>query len=291
MSTAAPNGSRLVRILRFIKEYATITLGAVLAAAAIYFFMLPSHVAVGSGSALAMVLSNFIPLPVSVLSLILNVFLLLLGFILIGPEFGAKTVYTAIFIPIAIGVFEKLFPHFQSLTEEPFLDTLCYILVVGLAMAILFSHNASSGGLDIVAKIMNKYLKMDVGKAGSVAGIVVALSAAFCYDTKTVVLSVLGTYFGGMIVDRFIFGLNIKRRVCVISPKMDEIVHFLLHELHSGATINEIIGAYDNTVRREVITIVDKQEYRRLMDFVKRVDPKAFVTVYSVNEIRYQPKV
>lgn len=291
MSTAAPNGSRLVRILRFIKEYATITLGAVLAAAAIYFFMLPSHVAVGSGSALAMVLSNFIPLPVSVLSLILNVFLLLLGFILIGPEFGAKTVYTAIFIPIALGVFENLFPDFQSLTEEPFLDTLCYILVVGLAMAILFSHNASSGGLDIVAKIMNKYLKMDVGKAGSVAGIVVALSAAFCYDTKTVVLSVLGTYFGGMIVDRFIFGLNIKRRVCVISPKMDEIVHFLLHELHSGATINEIIGAYDNTVRREVITIVDKQEYRRLMDFVKRVDPKAFVTVYSVNEIRYQPKV
>ena len=168
---------------------------------------------------------------------------------------------------------------------------LCYILVVGLAMAILFSHNASSGGLDIVAKIMNKYLRMEVGKAGSVAGIVVALSSAFCYDTKTVVLSVLGTYFGGMIVDRFIFGLNIKRRVCVISPKMDEIVQFLLHELHSGATINEIIGAYDNTVRREVITIVDKQEYRRLMDFVRRVDPKAFVTVYSVNEIRYQPKV
>ena len=291
MSTAAPNGSRLVRILRFIKEYVTITLGAVLAAAAIYFFMLPSHVAVGSGSALAMVLSNFIPLPVSVLSLLLNVFLLLLGFILIGPEFGAKTVYTAILIPVFLGVFEGVFPNFQSLTEEPFLDTLCYILVVGLAMAILFSHNASSGGLDIVAKIMNKYLKMDVGKAGSVAGIVVALSAAFCYDTKTVVLSVLGTYFGGMIVDRFIFGLNIKRRVCVISPKMDEIVHFLLHELHSGATINEIIGAYDNTVRREVITIVDKQEYRRLMDFVKRVDPKAFVTVYSVNEIRYQPKV
>ena len=291
MSTALAKGSRFVRILRFIKEYATITFGAVLAAAAIYFFMLPSHVAVGSGSALAMVLSNFIPLPVSVLSLLLNVFLLLLGFILIGPEFGAKTVYTAIFIPIALGVFENLFPDFQSLTEEPFLDTLCYILVVGLAMAILFSHNASSGGLDIVAKIMNKYLKMDLGKAGSVAGIVVALSAAFCYDTKTVVLSVLGTYFGGMIVDRFIFGLNIKRRVCVISPKMDEIVHFLLHELHSGATINEIIGAYDNTVRREVITIVDKQEYRRLMDFVKRVDPKAFVTVYSVNEIRYQPKV
>ena len=282
--------SKRGRIVCAFKDYAVITFGAILAACAIYFFMLPSHVAVGSGSALAMVLSNFIPLPVSVLSLLLNIFLLILGFVLIGPEFGAKTVYTAILIPVVLGVLEIIFPNFQSLTQDPALDVVCYILVVGLAMAILFSHNASSGGLDIVAKIMNKYLRMDLGKASSTAGIAVALTSAFCYDTKTVVISVLGTYFGGMVVDRFIFGLNIKRRVCVISPRMDEIVHFLLHELHSGATINEIIGAYDNTVRREVITIVDKQEYRRLMDFVKQVDPKAFVTVYSVNEIRYQPK-
>ena len=290
MSTALAKGSRFVHILRFIKEYATITFGAVLAAAAIYFFMLPSHVAVGSGSALAMVLSNFIPLPVSVLSLLLNVFLLLLGFILIGPEFGAKTVYTAIFIPIALGVFENLFPDFQSLTEEPFLDTLCYILVVGLAMAILFSHNASSGGLDIVAKIMNKYLKMDLGKAGSVAGIVVALSAAFCYDTKTVVLSVLGTYFGGMVVDNFIFGMHIKRRVCVISQKLDDIVEFVLHDLHSGATLYESIGAYGKDKKMEMVTIVDKTEYRLLMDYIRKTDPKAFVTVYSVSDMRYQPK-
>ena len=278
-------------LVHAVKEYLVITGGAILAACAIYFFMLPSHVAVGSGSALAMILSNFIPVPVSVLSLLLNVFLLILGFLLIGLEFGAKTVYTCILLPAVLGVLEIIFPNFQSLTQDPLLDVTCYILLVGLAMAILFSCNASSGGLDIVAKIMNKYLRMELGKAGSVAGIAVALSSAFCYDSKTVVLSVLGTYFGGMIVDRFIFGLNIKRRVCVISPKMDEIVQFLLHDLHSGATINEIIGAYDNTVRREVITIVDKQEYRRLMDFVRRVDPKAFVTVYSVNEIRYQPKI
>ena len=105
------------------------------------------------------------------------------------------------------------------------------------------------------------------------------------------IIAVVGNAVGGILVDHFIFGLNIKRRVCIISPKIDEILPFILHDLHSGASINEIIGAYDNTVRREVITIVDKQEYRRLMDFVKRVDPKAFVTVYSVNEIRYQPKV
>ena len=271
-------------------EFIIITFGALLAAAAIFFFMLPSNVAVGSGSALAMVLSNFIPLPVSVLSLAINIILLILGFILIGNEFGAKTVYTSIMVPVFMGMFELIFPNFQSLTGEPMLDVLCYILVVGLAMAILFSRNASSGGLDIVAKIMNKFLRMDIGRAVSISGIAVALTSALCYDTKTVVLSVLGTYFGGMIVDHFIFGLNIKRRVCVISPKLDEIVDFILHELHSGATLNEIIGAYDNTPRKEVITIVDKNEYRKLMDFVRKTDPKAFVTVYSVTEMRYQPK-
>jgi uncharacterized membrane-anchored protein YitT (DUF2179 family) len=237
-----------------------------------------------------MVMSNFIPLPVSVLSLCLNIFLLLLGFLLIGPSFGAKTVYTSVMIPVFMGVFEQIFPNMQSLTGDPLIDVVCYILVVGIGMAILFLRNASSGGLDIIAKIMNKYLKMELGKAVSVSGVAVALTSALCYDTKTVVLSVLGTYFGGMLVDHFIFGMNIKRRVCVISPHLDEIVNFILHDLHSGATLGDIIGAYDMTPRREVITIVDKTEYRRLMDYVRRIDPTAFVTVYSVSEIRYQPK-
>lgn len=275
---------------RTVKEFFIITAGTLIVAAAVYCFMLPSHVSVGSGTALAMVLSNFIPLPVSVITLALNVFLLIVGFLLIGPEFGIKTVYCAILLPVMLGVFEHLLPNFQSLTQDPMLDTLCYILVVGIGLAFLFRYNASSGGLDIVAKIMNKYLRMELGQAMSVSGMVVALSSALCYDSKTVVLSLLGTYFGGMIVDHFIFGLDIKRRVCVISPKLDEIVNFIIHDLHSGASLNEIIGAYDNTRRREVITIVDKQEYRKLMDYVHKVDPKAFITVYSVSSMQYQPK-
>ena len=277
-------------IKKFIKEYLIITFGAFLAASAIYFFMLPSHIAVGSGSALAMVLSNFIPFPVSVIQFVMNLFLLIIGFVLIGPEFGAKTIYASLSLPLMLGVFERVFPDFQSLTQDPLLDMVCYIIVVGMGMAILFSHNASSGGLDIVAKIMNKYLKIGLGDAVSISGIVVALSAAVCYDAKTVVLSVLGPYFGGLVLDKFIFGLNIKRRVCIISSKLDQIVDFILHDLHSGATLNEITGAYDNISRKEVITIVDKNEYRKLMDYVRTVDDKAFVTVYSVTEMRYQPK-
>ncbi len=277
-------------ILRIIKEYLILTFGTVLTAAATYFFMFPSHIAVGSGSALAMVLSNFIPLPISVISFVLNAVLLLIGFLLIGREFGAKTVYASIVLPITIGVFEILFPNFRSLTEDPLLDMMCYILLSGIGTALLFSRNASSGGLDIVAKIMNKYMHMDIGQAMGLSGMVIAFSSIVCYDTKSVVLSVLGTYFGGIIVDRFIFGLNIKRRVCVISDKREAIVEFLLSELHSGATLYESIGAYDGAVRREIVTIVDNQEYRRLMDYIRAVDPRAFVTVISVNELQYQPK-
>ena len=279
-----------MKLSNYIKELAIITVGNVIVAAAVFFFMLPSHISVGSGAALAMVLSNFIPLSVSTITLIMNVGLLIIGFLLIGPEFGAKTVYCSILMPVVMGVFEKIFPNFQSITQDPLLDVICYILVVGVGLAILFSRNASSGGLDIVAKIMNKYLKMDLGKAMSTSGIVVALSSALCYDSKTVVLSLLGTYFGGMIVDHFIFGINIKRRVCVISDHLDPIVDYVLHDLHSGATLNEIIGAYDHTPRTEMITIVDKNEYKQLMDYVRKVDPKAFVTVYSVSDMRYQPK-
>ena len=275
---------------RMVLDWLMITLGTVIVATAVFFFMMPLNITVGSGAALAMVLSNFIPLPVSVITMLLNVVLLFLGFLLIGPEFGGKTVYAALLMPAVLWVYERLLPDFQSLTQDPLLDVICYILVVGVGLAMLFSRNASSGGLDIVAKLMNKYLRMDLGQAMSFSGILVAASGAICYDMKTVVISILGTYFGGLVVDHFIFGLNLKRRVCIISPKLEEITDYILHEIHSGATLNDIVGAYDRKPKREIITIVDKQEFKQLMDYVKKVDPKAFITVYSVSEISYQPK-
>ena len=275
---------------RNLKEFSQITIGTAIIAAAVYFFMLPSHVTVGSASALALVISNFVPLPVSAITLALNMVLLLIGFLLIGPEFGGKTVYASVLMPGFMRIYELAFPNFQSITQDPILDVVGYILVVGIGLAMLFSCNASSGGLDIVAKLMNKYFRMDLGQAMSLSGMLVALSSAICYDKKTVVLSVMGTYFGGLILDHLIFGMNQKRKVCIISGKTDEILNFILHDLHSGASVYDVTGAYDQTVRREINTIVDNQEYKKLMDFMKRVDTKAFVTVYSVSEISYQPK-
>lgn len=273
-----------------IKETSILTVGVAIIAAAVYFFLVPSHASVSSISGLGIVLSNFIPLPLSAITMILNVVLLIIGFVTCGREFGVKTVYTSVMLPLFLGVFERIFPDFGSMTNSQELDVLCYILVVSVGLSILFNRNASSGGLDIVAKIMNKYLHMDLGKAMSLSGMCVALSAALVYDKKTVVLSVLGTYFNGLVLDHFIFDHNIKRRVCIITKKEEELRQFIIHDLHSGATIYESIGAYNMEKRNEIITIVDKGEYQKLMNYMNREDPKAFITVYTVSDMRYQPK-
>ena len=273
-----------------IKETSILTVGVAIIAAAVYFFLVPSHASVSSISGLGIVLSNFIPLPLSAITMILNVVLLIIGFFTCGREFGVKTVYTSVMLPLFLGVFERIFPDFGSMTNSQELDVLCYILVVSVGLSILFNRNASSGGLDIVAKIMNKYLHMDLGKAMSLSGMCVALSAALVYDKKTVVLSVLGTYFNGLVLDHFIFDHNIKRRVCIITKKEKELRQFIIHDLHSGATIYESIGAYNMEKRNEIITIVDKGEYQKLMNYMNREDPKAFITVYTVSDMRYQPK-
>ena len=272
------------------KETVILTIAVAIIAAAVYFFLAPSHASVSSISGLGLVLVNFVPLSLSAITMILNVVLLIIGFFTCGREFGVKTVYTSIMLPFFLGIFEQIFPDFASMTGSQELDVLCYTLVVSVGLSILFNRNASSGGLDIVAKIMNRYLHMELGRAMSLSGMCVALSAALVYDKKTVVLSILGTYFNGIVLDHFIFDHNIKRRVCIITRKEEELRQFIIHELHSGATVYEAIGAYNMEKRNEIITIVDKNEYQKLMNYMNREDPQAFITVYNVSDMRYQPK-
>lgn len=272
-------------------ETAVLTGAVAVIAAAVYFFLIPSRASVSSISGLAMVLSNFVPIPISAITMIFNVGLLIIGFFTCGREFGAKTVYTSILLPLFLGILELAFPDYSSMTGSQELDVLCYVLLVSVGLGILFNRNASSGGLDIVAKIMNKYLHMELGKAMSLSGMCVALSSALAYDEKTVILSILGTYFNGIVLDHFIFGQNIKRRVCIITKEEERVRNFILNDLCSGATFYEAIGAYNMEKHNEIITIVDKSEYQRLMNFIKKTDPDAFMTIYTVSDIHYRPKV
>jgi len=273
-----------------LNDFLMITLGTAICSAGVYFMLIPSHLSIGSISGLAIILSNLIPLPISLITFILNVGLLLVGFLLIGRDFGAKTVYTSVLLPVLLAIFERFFPVTPSLTGDIFSDMICYLFIVSVGQAILFTRNASSGGLDIVGKLLNKFFRMELGKAVALAGMCVAVSSVFLYDIKTVALSVLGTYLGGLVLDHFIFGFDQKRRVCLLSKNMEQVREYIINTMHSGATIYEAIGAYDHVPHKEIVVIVNKAEYVQLMAYLEKTDPSAFITVYAVSSVSYQPK-
>ena len=273
-----------------VREMLIISFATFIVGAAVFFFLTPSGVSIGSISSLAILLQHVIALPMSYITMFLNVVLLIVGFLFIGRGFGFKTVYTSILLPLVIRFFEVILPDYQSLFADSFLDMICYIFLVSIGLAILFNHNASSGGLDIVAKLLNKYLKMDLGVGNAAAGFGVATLSILVNEPKLVVLSFLGTYLNGIVLDHFIFGFELKKRVCILSDQTEQIRLFITREMHSGASIYELQGAYNKETRTEIITIVDKHEYLMLMNYIEKNVPGAFVTVYNVNKIIYKPK-
>lgn len=268
-----------------LKEYAVITLGIGITAAAVYFFMLPADIVLGSITGLAIVLVNFIPVQLSVMTFILNALCLVIGFLLVGREFGAKTIYTSILLPVFLYIFEVLFPNNVSLTNDTLLDLLSCIILISIGQTLMFNANASSGGLDIVAKILNKYFHLELGKGIALAGILTVATTIFVYDAKTLIVGILGTYFNGLILDEYISGFARRKRVCFLSEKYEEISDYIMHELKRGVTLYEAKGGYDHSEKVEVLTILTQSEYGQLMDYIRKTDPKAFVTVSTVSEV------
>ena len=268
-----------------IKDFLIITFATLIVAAAVFFFMMPSTVTVGSISGLAIVLENFLPLKVSAITMILNVVLLILGFIFIGKEFGAKTVYTSMLLPVYLWIFEHFIPLDKSITNEQVIDLVIYVLLIALGQALLFHVNASSGGLDIVAKMLNKFTHIEIGKALTISGLITAMTSIFVYDIPTLIISLLGTYANGAAVDYFIDGFKKRKRVCIIADDYRPIQQYIIHDLNRGATLYTAQGAYDETHRTELITIITQQEYRTLLNYLHSCGQKVFVTVSTVNEV------
>lgn len=268
-----------------VKEYGIITVGSFLVAVAVTFFMVPGNLVMGSVSGLSLVLINFIPVKISVMNLMLNIFFLILGFLFVGREFGAKTVYTAVMSPVFIYILETIWPNVQSLTNDTWMDMICCILIVSVGQALMFNANASSGGLDIPAKILNKYFHVDLGKGCAFFGILTVLSSMLVYDTRTLIFGIVGTYMNGLVVDEFIAGFSRKKRVCILSDKYEEIEEFIMKDINRGLTVYRAVGGYEKRERTEIITILAKNEYAQLIKFIRENDPNAFVTVTSVSEI------
>lgn len=268
-----------------LREYGLITAGSVLIAAAVGFFMVPGDLVLGSVAGLAMVLSQVLPLRVATLNMILNILFLLLGFIFMGRSFGAKTVYASVLYPALVWGIDMVLPDLASMTGDTWLDLLCFIFLVSAGQAILFHVNASSGGLDVPAKILNKYFHIDIGKAVTVCGLVTVVSSVLVYDLRTMIVGILGTYLNGVVVDEFVSGFSRKKRICILSDRHEEIKEYILHKLSRGVTVYQAVGGFEGKERPELVTILTKTEYAQLMAYVRRTDPDAFLTVTAVSEV------
>ncbi len=276
-----------------LEQFIMLTVGTWITGSAVFFFMMPSHLVVASISGLAIVLQKVVPVGLNVGSwtLILNLVCLVLAYFFVSKAFAAKTVYTSILLSLVIEFYEKVMPNYHGIMHDSFLDLICYLFVVSFGLAILFIRNSSSGGLDVITMMLNKYFRIPLGTGMAVAGACVSLTSFFVYDAKTGVLSLLGTYLNGIILDHIIFGMRNRKKVCIVSAHIEEIKDFVLNEMHSGASMYEQIGAYSNQAHPELEVIVERDEYNKLIGFVTKIDPDAFVTIYNVGEVIYKPKV
>ncbi len=291
----------VVKTLKFWKELVIMTLGMMVAAAAVYYFLVPSKLIIGTISGLSIVLCKIfesagVQLSLSIVIMVINAILLILAYILIDHEFGVKTVYTAMILGPLTDVWAKIMPWTNiavpnsvtgatSVMGDPWLDLCCFVLLLSASQALMFSINASTGGLDILAKIVNKYLHFDIGASVSIAGAVICCTAFFINDFRMVVIGLIGTWINGIVVDYFTATLNNKKRICIVSQDYDRIRQYIINDLHRGCTMYEVIGGYTNEKSIELVSLLTKDEFSNLMSFLKDNNIHAFTTAGNVSEV------
>ncbi len=290
----------ILKTKKFWVELLIMTVGMMITACAVYYFLVPSKLIIGTISGLSIVISGIadsafhVNLPVSVVIFVVNAILLVLAYFLIGKEFGIKTVYTALILGPLTGLLERFFPYqnfispdaaYPSVMGDIWFDLCCFVLLLSAAQAVLFSINASTGGLDILAKIVNKYLHFDIGKSVSVAGAVICCTAFAINPFQMVVIGLIGTWINGLVVDYFTATLNNRKRVCVVSKEYDRIRRYIIDDLVRGCTLYEVIGGYTNEKSIELEALLTKDEFSKLMEFVSKNEIHAFITAGNVSEV------
>lgn len=288
---------KILSTSKFWKELFVMTVGMLIAAGAVYYFLMPSKLIVGSISGLAIVISGIFEqmgmvVKVSHLVTIINIILLILAWILIGKEFGAKTFYTAMIVGPCIDFWDLVLPY-QTLMEpgttsvmgDIWFDLVCFVLVLSISQALLFNINASTGGLDIIGKIVNKYFHLDIGASVSVGGAIICCSAFAINPFRMVVIGLIGTWINGVIIDYFTVSLNGKKRICIVSDNQDKIRDFICNKLQRGCTIYNVKGGFTGQEHTEIEAIISKNEFAELMEFIDREDLHTFITAGNVSEV------
>lgn len=287
----------ILKTWKFWKELFIMTAGMTIAAAAVYYFLMPSKLVVGSITGLSIVIGKIlniagIGIKVSQVIVIINAILLVLAWILIGKEFGAKTVYTALILGPLVDFWEKVLPIDRllepgqmSLMNDPWFDLLCFVLILSASQTILFNINASTGGLDILAKIVNKYMHIDIGTSVSVAGAIICCTAFAINPFRLVVIGLIGTWINGLALDYFTAGLNRRKRVCIISSQYERLRKYIIEDLERGCSLYNVTGGYNGHQNVEIQALLTQDEFAHLMDYMKSNDIHGFITAGNVSEI------
>lgn len=268
-----------------IREYALITVSTLIIVVGVYFFKFPDHFTFGGVTGLAVVLGKVLPITAATTNLILNVALLLLGFLFLGHKFAAKTIYTSLLLSVSLSVLEQVYPMNKPLTDEPMLNLIFAIALPAFGSAILFNIGASSGGTDIVAMILKKYTSLDIGRALFLSDLLITFSAFFVFDIKTVLFSFLGLMAKSLVIDNVIENINLCKYFNVVCSNPEPICDYIVKKLQRGATICEAKGAYSHNHKYIVYTALRRTQAIQLRQYIKSVEPDAFILITNTSEI------
>ena len=326
-----------IKTKKFWRELVMMTVGMSFGAIAVYYFLMPSHLIVGSISGLSIVLNTIFGGTADTFSywvMGINAFLLLLAFILIGNEFGAKTVYTAMILGPLTQLWDRIYPYTNfthKVIEAPdilsqlqagetildangnpyilsrsgevmervrdsvmsgglgmgdvWFDLICFVLMLSACQAFLFRINASTGGLDILGKIVNKYLHFDIGTSVAIGGVIICCTSFLINDFRMVVIGIIGTWINGLAIDYFTASLNRRKRVCIVSAESERVRIYIVEELVRGCSLYKVQGGYSGEEQTEIQTLLTQDEFSSIMAFIRNNHIKAFITAGNCSEV------
>lgn len=268
------------------KGFLLINIGLFFTAVGIYFFKMPNNFAMGGVSGLAIILKNFtIGISVGPIMMIINIALLVVGFIFIGSSFGSKTVYSSFMLSGMVWLLERVYPMGHSLTDDMFLEMIFAVLLPGIGSAIVFNQGASTGGTDIIAKILTKYMHVNIGKTLLMADFLITCTAGIVFGIKIGLYSILGLLLKAFVIDMVIENLNISKNMVIVSSKPEEVREYIVKVLKRGATIHLAKGAFANEEKVVITTVVSRKQAIALRLFIKKIDEKAFISITNTSEI------
>ena len=269
-----------------VKRFYLISIGVILMSCGIYYFMMPSNLAAGGATGLSIIINRLIPaIPLGIILGAINAILFLVAFVVLGKDFGGYTLYSSLLMSLVLVILENFFPLNGPLTDDLFINLIFGTMTGGIGMGIVFNQNASTGGTDIVAKIINKYFHVDMGKSLLIPDFFITLFAGFVFGPRLGMYALLGVVINSLVIDKMIAGFNVKINMMIISVEFDTINRFIINELLRGTTIYHATGGYSKEDKRIINTIVERDEYIKIRDFVREVDKRAFVSISYITEV------